>query len=243
MTHIQRHASTTFRILSALAAVSLPMTIPSKGATADVTADVSMSRPGIDRASLDRRLATVVTGIEVKKDADVVSVTISGDGALSHEALRLGERRLVVDIPRVFSEIHRPTLNVGHRLVKQIRIGDHSDKVRIVFDLGQQAEYAVEPQGANLLVRVKEAAGGGSLPENAGTNPQMSGVQAAAADIPPTEVTPVAGHKVQPVMHRATPAFRVRPIQMMAEPEAAEKHTRKDDLVVGETRYVGRRIS
>jgi len=243
MTHIQRHASTTFRILSALAAVSLPMTIPSKGASADVTADVSMSRPGIDRASLDRRLATVVTGIEVKKDADVVSVTISGDGALSHEALRLGERRLVVDIPRVFSEIHRPTLNVGHRLVKQIRIGDHSDKVRIVFDLGQQAEYAVEPQGANLLVRVKEAAGGGSLPENAGTNPQMSGVQAAAADIPPTEVTPVAGHKVQPVMHRATPAFRVRPIQMMAEPEAAEKHTRKDDLVVGETRYVGRRIS
>ena len=243
MTHIQRHASTTFRILSALAAVSLPMTIPSKGATADVTADVSMSRPGIDRASLDRRLATVVTGIEVKKDADVVSVTISGDGALSHEALRLGERRLVVDIPRVFSEIHRPTLNVGHRLVKQIRIGDHSDKVRIVFDLGQQAEYVVEPQGANLLVRVKEAAGGGSLPENAGTNPQMSGVQAAAADIPPTEVTPVAGHKVQPVMHRATPAVRVRPIQMMAEPEAAEKHTRKDDLVVGETRYVGRRIS
>ena len=39
MTHIQRHASTTFRILSALAAVSLPMTIPSKGATADVTVD------------------------------------------------------------------------------------------------------------------------------------------------------------------------------------------------------------
>jgi type IV pilus assembly protein PilQ len=30
---------------------------------------------------------------------------------------------------------------------------------------------------------------------------------------------------------------------MMAEPDAVEKHTPKDDLVVGETRYVGRRIS
>ena len=30
---------------------------------------------------------------------------------------------------------------------------------------------------------------------------------------------------------------------MMAEPEAVEKHTPKEDLVVGETRYVGRRIS
>ena len=29
----------------------------------------------------------------------------------------------------------------------------------------------------------------------------------------------------------------------MAEPESVEKHTPKDDLVVGETRYVGRRIS
>jgi type IV pilus assembly protein PilQ len=46
------------------------------------------------------------------------------------------------------------------------------------------------------------------------------------------------------VTHRAAaPAFRVRPIQMMTEPEPAEKNTPKDDLVVGETKYMGRRIS
>ncbi len=98
MTHIQRHASTTFRILSALAAVSLPMAIPSMGATADDLAGMSMSRAGTDQASSDMRPASAVTGIDVKKDPDAVSVTISGDGSLSHEALRLGERRLVVDI-------------------------------------------------------------------------------------------------------------------------------------------------
>ena len=243
MTHIQRHASTTVRILSALAAVSLPMAIPSTGASADVNAGVSMNRPGIDQGASDRRLASAVTGIDVKKEADAVSVTISGDGSLLHEALRVDERRLVVDIPRVSSEIHRPTLNVGHRLVKQIRIGDHSDKVRIVFDLGQQAEYAVEPQGASLLVRVHESIGGGSMPEQGSTNAHTSAAPSAVADIPLIESAQSGRHKVQPVMHRTAPGFRVRPIQMMAEPDAVEKHTPKDDLVVGETRYVGRRIS
>ena len=243
MTHIHRHASTTLRILSALAAVSLPVALPSMGATADVTADVSMSRAGNDQASSSMRSASAVTAIDVKKNADIVSVTISGDGSLSHEALRLGERRLVVDIPRVSSEIHRPTLNVGHRLLKQIRIGDHSDKVRIVFDLGRQAEYAVEPQGASLLVRVSESIGVGSAREQESTILQGIAAQSAAADSPRVEVAQAGAHKAQPVMHRATPAFRVRPIQMMSETETVEKHTPKEDLVVGETRYVGRRIS
>jgi type IV pilus assembly protein PilQ len=148
-----------------------------------------------------------------------------------------------VDIPRVSSEIHRPTLNVGHRLVKQIRIGDHSDKVRIVFDLGQQAEYAVETHGASLLVRVHESIGAGSMPEQDSTNVHTSAAPSAAGDLPLIESAQGGRHKVQPVVHRTTPGFRVRPIQMMAEPDAVEKHTPKDDLVVGETRYVGRRIS
>jgi type IV pilus assembly protein PilQ len=128
-------------------------------------------------------------------------------------------------------------------LVKQIRIGDHSDKVRIVFDLGQQAEYAVETHGASLLVRVHESIGAGSMPEQDSTNVHTSAAPSAAGDLPLIESAQGGRHKVQPVVHRTTPGFRVRPIQMMAEPEAVEKHTPKDDLVVGETRYVGRRIS
>ena len=98
-----------------------------------------------------------MTGIDVRKDADRLSVTVSGDGTLSHEAQRVGERRLVIDIPRASSALRRPTVHVGHRLLKQIRIGDHSDKVRIVFDLGSQADYVVEPNGARLLVTFKDA--------------------------------------------------------------------------------------
>jgi type IV pilus assembly protein PilQ len=81
------------------------------------------------------------------------------------------------------------------------------------------------------------------MPEQDSTNAHTSAAPSVAAAIPLIESAQGGRHKVQPVVHRTTPGFRVRPIQMMAEPDAVEKHTPKDDLVVGETRYVGRRIS
>ncbi|HSA63903.1 MAG TPA: type IV pilus secretin PilQ [Nitrospira sp.] len=236
MTHIQRHATATFRILSALAAVSLPMAVPSMGATSVRDADVAMTRLGPGQASAEVAAASpTVTGIDVRKDGDHLSVTISGDRSLLHEAQRVGERRLVIDIPHASSALRRPTVHVGHRLLRKIRVGDHTDKVRIVFDLGSQADYEVEPRGANLLVTVQDA------------SVATEGTAAIEATLRPPariETAQNGGHAhAQMVTHRAVPAFRVRPIQMMAEPEAVEKHTPKDDLVVGETRYAGRRIS
>jgi type IV pilus assembly protein PilQ len=239
MTHIQRHATTTFRILSALAAMSLPMAVPSKGATSERNADAAITAALDDVLSEVPSFAPVVTGIDVHKDADRLSVTITGDGTLSHEAQKIGEHRLVVDIPRASSALRRPIVNVGHRLLKQIRIGDHADKLRIVFDLGSQADYSLEANGARLLVKVKEAAAAADT----AVDKQVPSTEDVDL-VPPAHIE--TGHpagKVRAVTHRAVPAFRVRPIQMMAESEAVEKHTPKDDLVVGETRYVGRRIS
>ena len=235
MTHI-RHATTTFRILSALAAVSLPLAVPSTAATLERDADVAMTQAGLASADVPA-VPPTVTAIEVRKEAERLSVTINGEGVLSHEAVRVDERRLVIDIPRASSALRRPTVHVGHRLLKQIRVGDHADKVRLVFDLGRQADYVVEPRGAQLLVTVKDAPAGDRTLDS-----QVAAM--AEADLPPARIERVLeGGKARAVVHRAVPAFRVRPIQMMAEPEAVEKHTPKEDLVVGETRYVGRRIS
>jgi type IV pilus assembly protein PilQ len=179
----------------------------------------------------------MVTAIEVRKEAERLSVAINGEGVLSHEAVRVDERRLVIDIPHASSALRRPTVHVGHRLLKQIRVGDHADKVRLVFDLGRQADYVVESHGAQLLVTVKDAPAGHSTLDS-----QVAAM--AEADLPPARIERVQeGGKARAVVHRAVPAFRVRPIQMMTEPEAVEKHTPKEDLVVGETRYNGRRIS
>jgi len=235
MIHI-RYATTTFRILSALAAVSLPLAVPSTAATLERDADQAMTQAGLASADVPA-VPSTVTAIEVRKEAERLSVTINGEGVLSHEALRVDERRLVIDIPHASSALRRPTVHVGHRLLKQIRVGDHADKVRLVFDLGRQADYVVEPRGAHLLVTVKDAPSAGSTLDS-----QVAAM--AEADLPPVRIERVQeGSKARAVVHRAVPAFRVRPIQMMAEPEAVEKHTPKEDLVVGETRYVGRRIS
>ena len=237
MTHIQRYATSTFRILSAVAAVSLPLAVPSTGATSEKIADVAMTPPALDTPLDVSSLAPIITGIEVRKDDDRLTVTINGDGLLSHEALRVDERRLVIDIPRASSALRRPTVNVGHRLLKQIRVGDHADKVRLVFDLGRQVDYLVEPHGAQLLVTVKDAPAGHSASD------AQAATTAAVAFLPPGIEAVSEGGKARQVAHRVLPAFRVRPIQMMAEPEPTEKATPKDDLVVGETRYIGRRIS
>ena len=235
MTHI-RHATTTFRILTALAAVSLPLAVPSTAATLERDADVAMTQAGLASADVPA-MPPMVTAIEVRKEAERLSVAINGEGVLSHEAVRVDERRLVIDIPHASSALRRPTVHVGHRLLKQIRVGDHADKVRLVFDLGRQADYVVEPRGAQLLVTVKDAPAGDSTLDS-----QVAAM--AEADLPPARIERVQeGGKARAVVHRAVPAFRVRPIQMMTEPEAVEKHTPKEDLVVGETRYNGRRIS
>ena len=235
MTHI-RHATTTFRILSALAAVSLPLAVPSTAATLERDADVAMTQAGLASADVPA-MPPMVTAIEVRKEAERLSVAINGEGVLSHEAVRVDERRLVIDIPHASSALRRPTVHVGHRLLKQIRVGDHADKVRLVFDLGRQADYVVESRGAQLLVTVKDAPAGHSTLDS-----QVAAM--AEADLPPARIERVQeGGKARAVVHRAVPAFRVRPIQMMTEPEAVEKHTPKEDLVVGETRYNGRRIS
>jgi type IV pilus assembly protein PilQ len=233
MTHI-RYA-TTFRILSALAAVSLPLAVPSTAATLERDADVAMTQARLASADVPAMPPTV-TSIEVRKEAERLGVTINGEGVLSHEAVRVDERRLVIDIPHASSTLRRPTVHVGHRLLKQIRVGDHADKVRLVFDLGHQADYVVEPHGAQLLVMVKDA--------SVGDRTLDSQLAAVETGLPPAQPARVQeGGKARVIAHRAVPAFRVRPIQMMAEPEAVEKHTPKEDLVVGETRYVGRRIS
>jgi len=245
MRHIMMHATTTGRILAALAALSLPMAVSSMGATSDGNMDMPTSSSSGDQVPpvMQTALAQTLTGIRVQKDADRVSVNISGDGRLLHEMTKLSEHRLVIDIPKVSSAVRKPLMNVNHRLLKQVRIGSHTDKVRLVFDLGNRTEYVIEPQERALVVKLTEAALGASALEKDGAviPPLSLAQQTTEADRGAVEASPF--QKPQMVVHRSTPAFRVRPVQMMSEPEATEKHTPKDDLVLGETRYVGRRIS
>lgn len=229
------------RVLSAVGALTVPMTMPSMGASTDLP-NVDSGMP----SSIEGSLAQTLTRIDVQRGNDHIRVVISGDGRLAHEVTRLDEQRLVIDIPHVTSAIHRPVMSVNHQILKQVRLGYHADKVRVVLDLAGKASYSVEPQGANLIVILREGSGadivaatdsyrGEAVETIESENPVIRLVQADA--------TPRAAQRAMAMVRRPSTKFYVRPVQMTSEVDSGEKSTPKEDLVVGETRYIGRRIS
>ena len=229
------------RVLSAVGALSIPMAMPSIGASTDVPA-VDSGMP----SSIEGGLAQTLTRVDIQRGMDDIRVVISGDGRLAHEVTRLDERRLMIDIPGVASVIHKPVISVDHKILKQVRLGYHADKVRVVLDLAGKAVYSVEPQGTNLIVTLREGAGtdidadtdsyrGKAVETIESVNPVMPPVQANA--------TSRVAQQALATVRQSSMKFHVRPVQMTSGAEGGEKSTPKEDLVVGETRYVGRRIS
>ena len=229
------------RVLSAVGALSVPMAMPSMGASPDIP-NVDSGMP----ASIEGGLAQTLTRIDVQRGTDDIRVVISGDGRLAYEVTRLDERRLMIDIPGVASAIHKPVISVNHQILKQVRLGYHADKVRLVLDLAGKAAYSVEPQGTNLIVTLRE---GASTDMGADTHPNrgeaVETIESVNSVMPPVQANAASrvARGTMATVLRSSTKFHVRPVLMTSEPDGGEKTTPKDDLVVGETRYIGRRIS
>ena len=229
------------RVLSAVGALSVPMAMPSMGASPDLSA-VDSGMP----SSIERGLAQTLTRIDVQRGIDDIRVVISGDGKLAHEVTRLDERRLVIDIPRVASAIRKPVMSVNHRILKQVRLGYHADKVRVVLDLAGQAAYSVEPQGESLIVTLRHDSGADMLA--VADHSRDVAVETVKLENPVKQqiqvgVNPRVAQRAMATIRRSSMNFYVRPVQMTSDADGGERSTPKEDLVVGETRYVGRRIS
>ncbi len=230
------------RVLSAVGALSVSMAMPSMGASTDVPA---VETAGIS-SSIEGGLAQTLTRIDVQRGTDDIRVVISGDGRLAHEVTRLDERRLMIDIPGVASAIRKPVISVNHQILKQVRLGYHADRVRVVLDLAEKVAYSVESQGANLIVILRE---GAATDTGADSHPirgeAVETIESENLAMPPvhSDATPRLAQWTMAKVRRASTKFHVRPVQMTSEADGSEKSTPKEDLVVGETRYIGRRIS
>ena len=229
------------RVLSAVGALSVPMAMPSMGASPDIP-NVDSGMP----ASIEGGLAQTLTRIDVQRGTDDIRVVISGDGKLAHEVTRLDERRLMIDIPGVASAIHKPVISVNHQILKQVRLGYHTDKVRVVLDLNGKAAYSVEPQGANLIVTLREGAGtdmGADTHLNRGEAVETIESDNSVRLPAQADAAPWVVQRTMATVRRSSTKFHVRPVQMTSEADGGEKSMPKEDLVVGETRFIGRRIS
>jgi type IV pilus assembly protein PilQ len=199
-------------------------------------------------SSVEGGLAQTLTRIDVQPGPDDIRVVISGDGRMVHEVTRLDERRLMIDIPGVASAIRKPVISVNHKMLKQVRLGYHADRVRVVLDLAGSAVYSVEPQGANLLlVTLREGAGkDGGVDTDLYRNEAVRTVKSENFIMLPVraDVSSRVAPRAMALVRRGSTKFHVLPVQMTSEPDnSGEKALPKEDLVVGETRYVGRRIS
>ena len=237
------------RVLSAVGALSVSMAMPSMGASTDVAVD------SVVPSNFKGGLAQTLTRIDVQHGTDDLRVVLSGDGKLAHEVTRLDAQRLMIDMPGVASAIRKPFISVNHRMLKQVRLGSHPDKTRVVFDLAGTTAYSVEPHGANLLVSLRE---GTVTDVGVGTDPipvEVNDAMESKSYVIPSIQADSTSRMVQPALaktRRPSTKFHVQPVQLtsagpvLATPggdPAAEVSTPKDDLVVGETHYVGRRIS
>jgi type IV pilus assembly protein PilQ len=183
--------------------------------------------------------AKIMSKVEVQRGDGEATVLILGDGEFTYDVRALKQDRLVVDLSHVASPLKFQILPVDHPLLKRIRIGHHSDRVRLVFDLPQPVQYNVQPGKMQLAVRL--------------TAGDVSGLERGVA---PTELRaldqqPAKGREPEQDRVRVAKAGRVpfperlaqledRPAMAQMAPEVKES---EDPEPLGERRFAGRRIS
>ena len=184
--------------------------------------------------------AKMMSKVEVQRGDEDATVVILGDGEFVYDVRALKQDRLVVDLPHVSSPLKFQILPVDHPLLKQIRIGHHSDRVRLVFDLPQPVQYSVLPGKTQLAVRLTAPQSGRA--EGAAATPDIraSEQQAAKRREPEQGRVRVAKAGRVPFPERLAQLEDRTAFAQMA-PDVKESDDQSE--VIGERRFVGRRIS
>ena len=120
----------------------------------------STSQPSAEESSLP---AKKITAIQPIASDDKLKVYIIGDGSLgNYNVFTLTDpARLVLDLMGVESVTGKGNIPSSDNLVKEIRVGAHTDKVRVVFDLIPAAglPYQVTAVGDRRVVSFEPGSG------------------------------------------------------------------------------------
>ncbi len=79
--------------------------------------------------------ARSLRGVDISAKADGVEVDLRGDGTIpDYNSFQLARpARLAVDLPKMTNASGKANVNVGSQMLKEVRIGQHPDKIRVVF--------------------------------------------------------------------------------------------------------------
>lgn len=235
------------------------------GAAVSLGDPAGQGAQGNDRLTQQQRtispsvaLAYAITDIQVHPDGEQIRITVFGDGPLYPDARQLDETRLIIDLPGTIAAIGKWAVPGGHPLLKRIRVGQHADKVRLVFDVLEHPTYTLTREDTNFSVTLRprdplsldreihrslegeddkvvrarvplrQEEGRPSQNVNTNVNAMVEGMRDLGS--------------IAPLAKRAG-RLPVRTVQMTSDDTATEKGGRIGDVEVGGTRYVGRRIS
>lgn len=184
--------------------------------------------------------AKALTRIDIQKNETTATITLVADGEFSYEAKRSSGNRLVVDVANVTSSLRSRVLAINHPSIRQVRIGQHAKKVRLVFDLANQAIYSIRPEGNQLAIELAlHAESDKSVPDALGQLSQQ----------PMNEEKKTIAQAVVRTASSGSVPFPERLAMIHARPSLAqiapEQRSAKDleSEDIGQRRYVGRRIS
>jgi type IV pilus assembly protein PilQ len=131
--------------------------------------------------------ATELTGVEVGRNADGVTVTLKGNGRLAYGTLQEADRpplRLVVDFPGVRPNV--PPATPGQGALRRVRVALNNPNplvTRVVLDLDVKVTYSVKasPDGREVTVVLAGPSGEQTAVEPARSAPVATPVEAAPA--------------------------------------------------------------
>ncbi len=230
--NVDSEGNCLFIVLSRPPAAS-PITIKQQ----EVKPEVKKEEPQAEKPLLK---AKAITDVAIADKTDWVEVEIKGDGPLpDYRSFQLSRPpRLVVDFPRITNAFSKKRIEVGSRLLKEIRMGQTPEKLRVVFTFpGEKLPpYQVTKEGQDLRVLL------GKVKEK---EEEVKKESAPVAEVPKPVPTAVAETKKSAEMKEAAappPAEKPpAPAQEKEASAAAKAAPEKDKSQVGS--YKGAKIS
>ena len=109
-------------------------------------------------AAKQQKKADKLLRVETKKEGGAIIIKIVGNGVIgdfnAFDIDKPAPPRLVVDVWGVKNSITKRSLRVNSPMIKRVRVGEHPDKVRLVFDSNQKKlpSYTIERIEDTLVV-------------------------------------------------------------------------------------------
>jgi type IV pilus assembly protein PilQ len=170
--------------------------------------------------------ATELTGLEVGRNADGVTVTVKGNGRLSYGTLQEADRpplRLVVDFPGVRPGVAPATPGQGPLRRVRVALNNANPLVtRVVLDLDVKSAFNVRPSPDGREMTITLAA----------QNGEQTAVEAPAAPAPATPA-PAAPARAAGPSRAPAPASSAPATAAPASPADVPAATRLNAVVIG----------